>query len=112
MKVKVIKAFRYRGQILEVGTVLTIRSGDYPRLYLLAAPAEPVSTEIIQAEYFSLLSRFWSLDDDPAVTMDEARRLVDRLDALYKQLHQAGRKVPIRLPIERLREHTQEELAL
>lgn len=67
----------------------------------------------IQIAYFELLKRYWSLDDDSSVTMDEARRIVDRLDALYQELHQAGRKVPIRLPIEKnRREAGQKEMAL
>ncbi len=55
----------------------------------------------MQAEYMNLLRRHWSIDDDPDVTMEEARQLVDRLDVLYQQLHRQGYKVPVRLPMER-----------
>lgn len=58
------------------------------------------SPERMQQEYLALLARFWSLDDDPAATMDEARNIVVRLDALYQELHRLGRPVPVRLDME------------
>ena len=74
----------------------------------------PGSRDLDQMEqkYLSSLARFWSLDDDPAATMDEARRLVDRLDELYCELHHQGRRVPARLPVERNRDQVQKEMAL
>lgn len=113
MRVEVVQAFRARGELMPVGTVLNIRPEDYPRLYLKVVPAGPVSTEIIQAEYIDLLARFWSHVAE-GLPMAEIRQLVDRLDALYRELHQAGRKVPIRLPLERNRRDAghQKEMAL
>lgn len=61
-----------------------------------------------EAEYLTLLARFWDLDDDPAATMNEARRLVDRLDELYRELFRQGRRVPVRLPVERRKVRTKE----
>jgi hypothetical protein len=113
MKVKITKAFRHRGQILEVGTVLTIRPEDYPRLYLKVVPIEPVATEVMEAEYLHLLAAWWKLDTDPdSMTMDDTRRTFDRLDELYRSLRSNGRNPPIRLPIERNRAEVQRELAL
>jgi len=97
---------------LQVGTSLTIQEEDYPRLYLKAVPIEPVPAEVMETEYFTLLARIWALDTDAAATMDEARRLVDRLDELYQALHRQGRKVPARLPVERNRDQVQPSLAL
>jgi hypothetical protein len=113
MKVKITKAFRHRGQILEVGTVLSIRPEDYPRLYLKVVPVEPVTIEVMEAEYLHLLAAWWKLDVDPdSLTMDEVRRIVDRLDLLYRALRSNGRNPPIRLPLERTRDQVQRELAL
>jgi hypothetical protein len=66
----------------------------------------------MQSEYFTLLRRFWEIDADQAATLDEARRLVIRLDELYRALHQAGRRVPVRLPVERTTRDAQRKLAL
>lgn len=70
------------------------------------AKAEQLHLERLQQEYFALLRRFWQIDTDPAATMDEARRLVVRLDELYRTLCQAGRRVPVRLPLERRNQAT------
>lgn len=55
-----------------------------------------------EVEYFKLLARFWSLDDDPKAPskelLEEASKLVVKLDELYQELHRQGRKVPVRLP--------------
>lgn len=52
----------------------------------------------MEQEYFTLLAAWWKLDVDPeSMSMDEARRLVDRLDELYQALQRSGRKVPVRL---------------
>jgi hypothetical protein len=55
----------------------------------------------MEKEYFEYLARFWFLDDDPGATMDEARRVVDRLDVLFQALRSNGRNPPVRLPVER-----------
>lgn len=109
MQVKTTKEFRYQGRILPVGTLLAIHREDFPQVAHLTEAVEPSGME---AEYLFLLARFWSLEDDPAATMDEARRLVDRLDELYQALHSNGRRVPVRLPVERNRDQVQKEIAL
>jgi hypothetical protein len=68
---------------------------------LLAGVLAPTEIEGMQAEYFTLLARFWEIDDDPNGTIDEARRIVARLNELYMELHRQGRQVPVRLPVER-----------
>jgi hypothetical protein len=81
------------------GTLLNIPDDALPTL---AGRVEPVEVDRLQDEYFTLLSAWWKLDDDPeSMSMDEARRLVDRLDELYQALHRQGGKVPVRLPLER-----------
>jgi hypothetical protein len=54
----------------------------------------------MQDEYFTLLKRSFELNYDPAATMEEARRIVTRLGILYQELHAAGCKVPVRLPVQ------------
>lgn len=112
MRVKVVKSFKAFGKLIPAGDIVEIKPEDYPRLYLKVVPAEPVSTEIIEAEYFTLLARFWSHVTE-GLPMAEVRQLVDRLDSLYQELNQAGRRVPIRLPVEKnRREAGQKEMAL
>lgn len=56
----------------------------------------------MESEYFTLLKKYWlSREDETAFTMDEVRELVNRLDELYRELNSQGRRVPIRLPVER-----------
>jgi len=109
MKVKVIKAFRAHGELMPVGTVLNIRDEDFTKLI---GKVEPLNLDQLEQEYSCLIRRFWSLDDDPTATMDEARRLVVWIDQIYRQLQRAGRRVPVRLPVERNQAHVQKELAL
>jgi len=110
MKVRVTKAFRYRGTLLTEGTVLTVEAQYFPRLANLV---DPLTLDDTEQAYFTLLARFWSHVTE-GLPMAEIRQLVDRLDALYQELHQAGREVPIRLPLERSRREAghQKEMAL
>lgn len=101
MKVQVIKAFKVRGELMPVGTILKIRDDDYLKLIGKVEPVEPLTVDQMELEYCALLDRFWQIDDDPAAITEEARWLVTRLDELYRTLHQAGRRVPVRLPVER-----------
>ena len=56
----------------------------------------------MESEYFTLLKKYWlSREDETAFTMDETGRLVEKLDELYRELNSQGRRVPIRLPVER-----------
>lgn len=71
----------------------------FSRLATLAAPPGEIAK--MESEYFTLLARYWTIDSDPTATMDEVRELVNRLDELYQALHRQGRRVPIRLPVER-----------
>ncbi|MEA5115972.1 MAG: hypothetical protein VB050_18300 [Geobacteraceae bacterium] len=112
MKVKVIRAFKARGELMPVGTVLNIRDQDYPMLIGKVEPTEPLTTDQLQYEYFALLNRFWQIDKDPATATDETRRTVARLDELYRALHQAGRRVPVRLPVERNQYETKRSIRL
>lgn len=98
MLVEVAKPFKLRGQLLNVGAVLDVLEESLERL---GDKVAPLGIDTAEREYFRALSRFWSLDDDPAATMDEARRLLARLDELYQLLQHHGRKVPVRLPVER-----------
>jgi hypothetical protein len=79
---------------------------------ILAGVINSTGLDEMAHEYSTLLRRFWEIDEDPAATMDESRRLVIRLDELYRALHQAGRRVPVRLPVERTKREAQRKLAL
>ncbi|MRR56127.1 MAG: hypothetical protein EG822_16780 [Deltaproteobacteria bacterium] len=70
--------------------------------------------EIMEKEYIQLLARFWSLDDTPPGISDkDADHVLARLDILFRELTRQGRKVPVRLPVERNRhEPNQKEVAL
>lgn len=58
----------------------------------------------MEHEYFTLLARFWSIDDTPpGISDEEADHVLARLDILFRELTRQGRKVPVRLPIERQR---------
>ena len=103
MQVRVIEPFKIRGKLMTPGTVLNIPDGALTRLAGRVVPTEPASIEVMEAEYFTLLARYWTIDSDPTATMDEVRELVNRLDELFQALHRQGRKVPVRLPIERQR---------
>ncbi|HOP39883.1 MAG TPA: hypothetical protein PLI53_02455, partial [Geobacteraceae bacterium] len=100
MLVEVSKSFKLRGQTLKVGTVLDVPEESLDRL---GAKVAPIGIAVAEREYFRALSRWWEIDEDPTITDDEARRLLARLDELYQMLHQQGRKVPVRLPLERTR---------
>lgn len=79
----------------------------------VAEDKEKIFIEEMEAEYFRLLRRHWELDEQgPDASMDECRENVIQLDRLYRELHRQGRKVPVRLPVERKEHMTQEELAL
>jgi hypothetical protein len=59
------------------------------------------SVDHLEFDYLQLLTRFWKLDDDPSATSENIHRLIGRLDELYQELHRQGRRVPVRLPLER-----------
>jgi hypothetical protein len=66
----------------------------------------------MEKEYLENLARFWEIDTDFSIPMDESRRLDIRLMELYRALQQAGRRVPVRLPVERTTRDAQRKLAL
>lgn len=101
MQVRVTEPFKIRGKLMTPGTVLNIPDEALTRLTGRVAPIEPASIEVMEAEYFTLLARYWTIDSDPTATMDEVRELVDRLDLLYRALRGNGRNPPVRLPVER-----------
>lgn len=109
MLVEVVKPFTLRGQKVNFGAVLDVPEGS---LESLKGKVKPIGLAAAEREYFRALSRWWELDDDLEATKEEARRLSCRLDLLYQMLHRQGRKVPIRLPVERHRDQGQRELAL
>lgn len=52
----------------------------------------------IKAEYFRLLRRWQWIDEEPAVTIDEVKEVLSRLDVLYRELGKAGvSDLPVRL---------------
>jgi hypothetical protein len=79
-----------------------------------AKSAKSVSSnlDLLEQEYFSLIRRFWSLDEDPDATTEEARQLVCWIDQIYWRLRQYGRRVPVRLPVERHQAQAQKGVAL
>jgi len=102
MQVRVTEPFKIRGKLMTPGTVLNIPDEALTRLTGRVAPIEPASIEVMEAEYFTLLARWWNLDTDPdSMTMDEARELVNRLDELYQALRRNGVNPPVRLPVEK-----------
>ena len=108
MKVKVTAPFKIRGELMTPGTVLNIADEALTQLAGRVVPVEPVTTEVMEAEYLHLLAAWWNLDVDPeSMSMDQARQLVDRLDVLYRSLRSNGRNPPIRLPVERTRDQVQ-----
>ena len=83
----------------------------FSRLATLADPSGEITK--MESEYFHLLTRYClSREDETAFTMDEVRRLVDRLDELYQALRRNGVNPPVRLPVERNRDQVQRGLAL
>ncbi len=97
MLVEVVKPFSLRGQPLDVGVILDVPEGALDRLGDRVAP---LRVEAAESEYLHLLAQWW----DPAtenLPIEEIHRLLARLDVLYQALHRQGRKVPIRLPVER-----------
>ena len=110
LQVKVVKAFRIRGEIMNPGTLLNV-SDDL--LGKLGGKVEQMNLEQMEAEYFRLLKRHWELDElGPDASFDECRENVNQLDRLFRELHRQGRKVPVRLPVQKKQQMTQEELAL
>ena len=98
MQVRVVRPFKIKGRLQEIGTLLKLPESA---VLLLAGRVQPVGDESLMDEYQRLLKRYHEIDQDPAATMDEVRQLVDRLDELYRELNSQGRRVPIRLPVER-----------
>jgi len=97
MKVRVTKKFLHRGQLIEPGTMLTIRDEDLPKVEHLV---RPLSVDEMQQEYFTLLAHWW--DDATEELPDaEVERMLSRLDTLYRELHRQGCRVPVRLPVEK-----------
>jgi len=71
----------------------------------------PATVNQMEREYITLLRHFWAIDDTGPI--EECQRLLAKLDELYRELQRQGRRVPVRLPIERHhREHVQGEMAL
>jgi len=97
MRAEVIRPFKIRGELMPIGTMLDIRDEDYPRLYLKVVPIEPATADVMEAEYLTLLARYWTIDSDPTATMDEVRQLVQRLDALYRELARQGKTMLVRI---------------
>lgn len=108
MLVEVVKQFKSRGQLVKVGTVLDVSEESLDRLGDRIAP---LGVAVAESEYFRALSRWWDLDADPAATDEEYERLLARLDELYRMLHRQGRKVPVRLPLERTRGAAEKEFS-
>ncbi|HOP40445.1 MAG TPA: hypothetical protein PLI53_05330 [Geobacteraceae bacterium] len=98
MLVETIKPFKLRGQPLNAGTILDIPEESLERFGDRIAP---LGIAVAEREYFRALRRWWELDEDPAATDEESESLLARLDELYQMLHRHGRKVPVRLPVER-----------
>ncbi|MEA5114984.1 MAG: hypothetical protein VB050_13250 [Geobacteraceae bacterium] len=65
----------------------------------------------MEKEYLKNLARFWAIDTNFSIPMDESRRLDERLSELYRALHQAGRRVPVRLPVGRRQNHERRKQA-
>lgn len=114
MLVEVVSPFRIRGIELTPGMKI-----DIPEVTLIKlagrvrTAGEMPDLDVIEAEYFRFLKRHWELDElGPNASMDECRENVRRLDRLYRELHRQGRKVPVRLPVEKKQNMIQEELAL
>jgi len=69
---------------------------------ILAGMLKSASVEVMEQEYFTLLSRYFSIDDTPpGISDEEADRVLARLDILFRELTRQGRKVPVRLPVEK-----------
>ena len=100
MLVEVKKSFRLRGQPLNVGAVLDVPEESLERF---GGKVAPLGLAVAEREYYRALKRWWELDADPSSTNQEALKLLARLDELYRLLHREGRKVPVRLPIEKIK---------
>lgn len=97
MKVRVTKKFLHRGQLIEPGTMLTIWDEDLPKVEHLV---RPLSVDETRQEYFTLLAR-WQDNATDSLPDAEVGRMLSRLDALYRELHRQGCRVPVRLPVEK-----------
>jgi hypothetical protein len=83
------------------GNTVNLSEGKAAKL-ILAGVLTHANIDQMEKEYFNLLSDWWNLDTDPdAMTMDQVRQLVNRLDLLYRALRSNGRNPPVRLPVER-----------
>lgn len=82
------------------GDTVNLPEGKAAKL-ILAGVLKPANIEAMEQEYFTHLKRFWEIDDDPDATDEEAGYLVERLDYLFQTLHRQGRRVPVRLPVEK-----------
>jgi hypothetical protein len=106
MRYRILKKFTMKegGQVqtLPPGGFIDLDEAKAARL-LQAGVITETDTDLgqMEKEYFKYLSRFWDLDDDPTATIEEARVLLARLEILFQELHRQGRRVPVRLPIER-----------
>lgn len=100
---KVVQAFSAKmgngTKVFHPGDEIDLPADKSARL-LLAGVITANDLDGMEAEYLILLKRFWEIDTDFSVPMDESRRLDERLSELYRALNQAGRKVPVRLPVE------------
>jgi len=99
MLVRVVRPFKLRGEIVTPGMLLNVPDDSMEPLRGKVEFVTPMDK--MQDEYFTLLTRWWQIDDDPTATDEEARGLLVQLDVLYQGLHRSGCKVPVRLPVER-----------
>ncbi|MEA5113995.1 MAG: hypothetical protein VB050_08185 [Geobacteraceae bacterium] len=88
---------------MAVGTVF-----DAPESVLqrIEGKVTPVGLDTAEREYYRALSRWWTIDDDPTVTLEDSRRLLLFLEELYALLRKNGRIVPVRLPVVKNYTHT------
>jgi hypothetical protein len=94
MQVRVVRPFKIKGRLQEIGTLLKLPESA---VLLLAGRVQPVGDESLMDEYQRLLKRYHEIDQDPAATMDEVRQLVQRLDALYRELARQGKTMLVRI---------------
>lgn len=102
MKLRTLAEIPSAKGIIPAGQIIEIPLSVTEKLKGKVEPLPGPDIDQMEAEYFRLLKRHWELDElGPDASMDECRESVNRLDRLYRELHRQGRKVPVRLPVER-----------